>query len=116
MFWYKGETYAKVWKIDKKEKYAELQISTSEKDRQNEGKYINSNWYPRVIGHAFNKLPQIQEGDRIIITQAKFAMEPYTDKEGKNKYAFRLTILDFNTVGNPSEAGDAPFDEDDPLG
>lgn len=95
MFFYKGTTYAKVWKVDTKEKYMELKISTSETDRDGVTKY--SNWWPRVIGHAFNSLKEdgVKEGDRIVITTAKFENTQYKDAEGNMKQGTpRLIIID----------------------
>lgn len=90
MIFINNNLYAKVWKIDRKEKYTDLNISTSEKDR--EGNYINSSWYPRAIGHAHNSLKDVKEGDRITIKQGKLSMDPY-EKDGVKKYAFRFLIL-----------------------
>lgn len=91
MIFITNDIYAKVWKVDRKEKYTDLTISTSEKDK--DGNYINSNWYPRAIGHAHNSLKDINEGDRITIKQAKLSMDPY-EKDGQKKYAFRFLILE----------------------
>ena len=85
--------YAKVWKVTPSEKYLDLQISTSEKDR--EGNYVNSSWFPRCIGHAFNSLNgKLKEGDRITITTSKLSNEKYTAKDGSVKSAFRFLILE----------------------
>lgn len=85
--------YAKVWKITPAEKYLDLRISTSEKDRG--GNYINSTWFPRCIGHAFNSLKdKLKEGDRITITVSKFTNEKYTANDGSIKSAFRFIILE----------------------
>lgn len=94
MIYCKEKNYAKVWKILKKtDKYMDLQISTSEKDK--DGNYLNSSWFPRVIGHAYQSLKDtLNEGDRIIITGCKFTNEKYTAQDGTIKSAFRLLILD----------------------
>ena len=66
MIFIHDKIYAKVWKITKHEKYADIQITTSEKD--NDGNYINSGWFPRLIGHAFNSLKDtLKEGDKIVV-------------------------------------------------
>ena len=86
--------YGKVWKIDKEEKYLDLQMSTSEKD-QLTGEYRNSGWFPRCIGHAFESLKDtLKEGDRISITKSKFTNERYTAKDGTVKSSFRFLILE----------------------
>lgn len=91
--------YAKVWKVDKKEKYLDLRISTSEKNRDGSG-YINSNWFARCIGHAFNTLKDdLKENDRILIKKAKFTNETYQADDGTKKSAFRFVILDAEIEG-----------------
>lgn len=97
------KVYAKVWKVTKAEKYLDLQITTSEKNQ--DGEYINSGWFPRVIGHAFNSLKDtLSEGDRIIITKCKLSNERYTAKDGTKKSAFRFLILEAEIEGKESQA------------
>lgn len=106
MFWVEN-TYAKIWKIDKKEKYADLRISTSEKDNREEGKYINSNWFARTIGHAFNQISngEFNEGDRVKIVKGKISNESYTDKNGEKKSMLKVIILELaNPNGDSSSA------------
>lgn len=109
MFFYKGETYAKVWKISKKtDKYMDLRISTSEKKPGSE-EWLNSSWFPRVIGHAFNSLKdELQEGDRIVIRQAKFSNTAYTDRDGNKKSSFELLILDAEKVDGNNRPTQTP--------
>ena len=93
IFFQNNEAYGKVWKITKNEKYLDVQMTTSEKDT--EGNYVNSRWFPRIIGHAFNSLKDtLKEGDRIVVTKAKFSNESYTAKDGTPKSAFRFLILE----------------------
>lgn len=93
MIFVKDKIYGKVWKITKSEKYLDLQMTTSEKDQ--EGNYINSGWFPRCIGHAFNSLKDtLKEGDRICITKSKLTNERYTAQDGTTKSAFRFLILE----------------------
>lgn len=92
MIFIHDKIYAKVWKVEKHEKYIDLQVTTSEKD--GDGKYINSGWFPRLIGHAFNSLKdKIKEGDRIVITKSKITNERYT-KDGVTKSTFKFVILE----------------------
>lgn len=104
MIYCKEKNYAKVWKISKKtDKYMDLQISTSEKDK--DGNYLNSSWFPRVIGHAYQSLKDtLNEGDRIIITGCKFTNEKYTAQDGTIKSAFRLLILDAEKADDSNKA------------
>lgn len=95
MIFIHDKIYAKVWAVKKFDKYIDLQITTSEKSRDNEGEYINSGWFPRLIGHAFNSLKdKIKEGDRLIITKSKMSNERYTANDGSTKSAFRFVILE----------------------
>lgn len=82
--------YAKVWKVTKPvdeqgnpRKYIDLQISTSEK--MQDGTYEYSTFFPRVIGHAYNSLKDIKEGDKIVITKSKFTNTPRTMSDGSKK-------------------------------
>lgn len=98
-----SKIYAKVWKVNKFEKYIDLEATTSEKDQ--EGNYINSGWFPRLIGHAFNSLKDsIKEGDRIIITKAKLTNERYTAKDGSTKSSFRFVVLEASIVDEQGAA------------
>lgn len=93
MIFIHDKIYAKVWKVDKHEKYIDLQATTSEKDT--DGNYINSGWFPRLIGHAFNSLKdKIKEGDRLIITKSKMTNERYTAQDGSTKSAFKFVVLE----------------------
>lgn len=100
MIFVTNKIFAKVWKIDKKEKYADLRISTSEKtEKDGKTEYLNSNWFARAIGKAFNQLKDINEGDRVVITKAKLTNEPY-EKDGVKKSAFKFVILEFEIEGS----------------
>lgn len=94
MIFCENKIFAKVWKstVSDNGKYIDLQISTSEKD--DEGNYKNSNWFPRAIGHAANTLKNAKREDRITITRCKFSNESYEDKDGNKKSSFRFLILE----------------------
>lgn len=105
--------FAKVWKIDKKEKYADLRISTSEKvEKDGETSYINSNWFARAIGKAFNQLKDIKEGDRVVITKAKLSNEPY-EKDGEKRSAFKFVVLEFEPKEKAQGQENASDSEED---
>ena len=107
MIFIHDKIYAKVWKVDKKEKYIDLQATTSEKD--NDGNYINSGWFPRLIGHAFNSLKdKIKEGDRLIITKSKMTNERYTAQDGTTKSAFKFVVLEAEIEESRDAAPAAP--------
>lgn len=123
MIFNSSKIYAKVWQVKPAEngKYIDLQITTSEKGP--DGNYINSGWFPRVIGHAVNSLKDVCEGDNIIITKSKFTNERYVDRAGAKKSYFRFVILEAeldtdhpNKLGKPkaSSTAEVADDEEDP--
>lgn len=116
MIFIHDKIFAKVWKVKKAEKYIDLQVTTSEKDK--EGNYINSSWFPRLIGHAFNALKDtIKEGDVLIITKCKITNERYEDNEGNKKSRFKFVVLEAS-IDEPKEnnkASDATPDAPAPA-
>lgn len=103
-----NKIYAKVWKVTPAEngKYVDLQITTSEKNA--EGEYINSSWFPRAIGKAVNTLKGLKREDRITITKSKFTNERRDTEEGKKSF-FRFLILEAEIEGNNgNEGGNTP--------
>lgn len=96
--------YAKVWKVEKREKYTALQVSTVEK--QQDGSYKNSGWNCRLVGKA-KEFP-VNKGDRIIITSAK--IENVYNAEQKKSW---LNIIVFDLESEASN--DNPFESDDDL-
>lgn len=108
MIFIHDKIFAKVWKVEKSEKYIDLQVTTSEKDK--EGNYVNSGWFPRLIGHAFNVLKDtIKEGDTLIITKCKITNERYKDDEGNKKSRFKFVVLEAS-IGEPKETSETPND------
>lgn len=102
MIFIHDKIYAKVWKVTKSDKYIDLQITTSERDA--DGNYINSGWFPRLIGHAFNSLKdKIKEGDRIAITKSKITNERRKLDDGTTKSSFRFVVLEANIESAKSE-------------
>lgn len=101
-----NKIYSKIWKIDKKERYADLRISTSEKvEKDGNTEYINSNWFARAVGKAFNQLKDYNEGDNAVITKAKLSNETY-EKDEQKRNALRFIIMEFESKGD--ETPDAP--------
>lgn len=102
-----NKIYAKVWKVTPSEngKYIDLQITTSEKD--SEGNYVNSSWFPRVIGKAVNTLKDLKREDRIVITKSKFTNERRNTDDGI-KSIFRFLILEAEIDGNQKASGNTP--------
>ena len=110
-----NKIYSKIWKIDKKEKYADLRISTSEKvEKDGNTEYVNSNWFTRAVGKAFNQLKDINEGDRVVITKAKLSNEQY-EKDGEKRSAFRFVVLEFESKEENSTPVATDDDSDEAL-
>ena len=107
MIFCSSDVYAKVWGVDKAEKYLEVKFSTSEK--QQDGTYRYSKWFGRFIGHAFNALKDtLKEGDKIKITKCKMTNEGYTDKEGNKKFSFRLVVMEAELEGQSEQPTQTP--------
>lgn len=109
MIYNENKIFAKVWSVTPAEngKYIDLQVTTSEKDA--DGNYKNSGWFPRAIGHAANSLKGVKKEDRIVITKSKFTNERYKDQNGETKSRFRFLILEASIDGNASSpATEAP--------
>lgn len=94
MIFVEGKTYATVWKVKPAEsgKYIDLQITTGEKDADDN--WTNSTWFPRVIGHALNSLKNVKEKDRILIKKAKFSNERIEQEDGTYRSFFHFLILE----------------------
>lgn len=107
MIFNSNEIYATVWKatLADNKKYMDLQVTTSEKDQ--DGSWKNSSWFPRVIGHALQTLKDVKRGDRITITKSKFTNEAYEDANGDKKSYFRFVILEA-TISQASNGDNAP--------
>ena len=106
MIFISGTIYAKVWDVKKPEngKYLSIQISTSEKE--DDGTYTYSRWFPRVVGGAVEKLKGIKSGDRIIIKKAKFSNVNKQVAEGEYRTFFNFTIFDAEVDNSFSEKAD----------
>ena len=105
---------AKVWSVEQTEKYIDLQVSTSRKDK--DGNYFYSRWLPRAIGHAVNSLKDVKEGDWINIKCAQITNESYVNKDGEKRYYFKIVITDAeirkeNTNSSSANPSAAPADE-----
>ena len=110
-----NKIYSKIWKIDKKEKYADLRISTSEKiEKDGKTEYVNSNWFARAVGKAFNQLKDFKEGDNAVITKAKLSNEQY-EKDGQKRSALKFVIMEFESKENTTAPDVADDDSDESL-
>lgn len=115
MIFNSNKIYAKVWKatLAENKKYIDLQITTSEKNQDDE--YVNSTWFPRVIGKAVNALKDVKKEDRIIITKSKFSNERYEDNEGNKRSRFRFLIIEAKIEKeNPKESSKKTPEQKEP--
>ena len=108
--------YGKVWKIMRTEqKYMDVRMTTSSKD--SEGKWVDSSWFPRIMGHAFNSLKgTLKDGDRIVITKAIIENPPYDAPDGTKKSSFKFRILEASISnaeqGNISNTAEEPASQE----
>ena len=110
-----NKIYSKIWKIDKKEKYADLRISTSEKiEKDGKTEYVNSNWFARAVGKAFNQLKDYKEGDNAVITKAKLSNEQY-EKDGQKRSALKFVIMEFESASDTAPATQDTSDSEEDL-
>ena len=110
-----NKIYSKIWKIDMKEKYADLRISTSEKiEKDGKTDFINSNWFARAVGKAFNQIKNYNEGDSAVITKAKLSNETY-EKDGQKKSMLKFVIMEFESTGDTAPAAQDNSDSDEDL-
>lgn len=92
--------YGKVWKIMRKEeKYMDVRMTTSVQDSN--GKWIDSTWFPRFIGHAFNSLKDtLKDGDRVVINKAIIENPTYDAPDGSKKSSFKFRALEATIDNN----------------
>jgi hypothetical protein len=110
MIWM-AETYAKLWEVVDRGKYAEARLSTSAKDRET-GAYKNSNWsFVRFVGKAYDKVMEIANDEklpRVKLTKGAFTNESWVDDKGETHYPKnpKLVIFDFEFLENSEAPGD----------
>ena len=111
---YLEKQYATIWKIETEEKYSNVRLTTSRKDK--EGEYHNSNWsFVRFIGEAHDKVKDITLGDkeklRIKITSGHFTNEPY-EQDGEKKYPKnpKFVVFKFEFSDNKTETNSSKTD------
>jgi hypothetical protein len=106
---YFKDTYAKVWKIEDKGNYAQVQFSTSRKDKKS-GEYLNSSWsFVNFVGDAYKKIGELSEGDRILIKSGNISKESYMNTNNEKtwpKYP-KLAVFDWEPV-KPREESNQP--------
>lgn len=102
MIFVNNDTFAKVWEISKKDKYAEVQISTSRKEKDSNER-VYSHWYTRFIGDAFHKIDTIEKGTNITINRCMITNERYTANDGTKKSSLKVVVTDFTVDGETQQ-------------
>ena len=86
----------RVWKIEEKEKYALVRMSSTRKEKST-GEYKNSGWsFVRFVGQAFQKIDQLEEKMDIVLKGAAISLEPYTNAAGDIQYPKTPQIVVFD--------------------
>ena len=94
MIFCNGKIKEKDWKATTAENGKDLEIRISTTEKEKDGNFVNSTWFPRAIGHAANSLKGVKDGDRILITKAKFTNESREISEGNRRSYFNFRILE----------------------
>ncbi len=107
-------SFAKVWENEDKGRYSVVSMSTSRKDRET-GEYKTdfTSKYVKFLGHAHEKLSDIQENGRIKITSCAVTVEPGAD----GKWYTNFLVYDFENAdesgANSPRVSNATVDESD---
>ena len=107
-------SWAKIWEIKAiNEKYSDIRISTSKKDK--DGNYVQDfGGYVRMVGKAHSQMSYLSEGDRFKIERC--GVENHYDKAKKITY-YNFVIFEIEaeesegapTVPEASDTEDNPF-------
>lgn len=78
-------SFAKIWEVKRKgDKYSDIRISTSKKDKES-GKYSQDfGGFVRMVGQAHETMDHLEEGDSFKIIRC--GVENHYDKEKKITY------------------------------
>ncbi len=92
----KDNQRAKIFKIEDKGSYALVTLSTSRKDKRDD-QYKYTNWsFVRFVGKAYEKISNIQEGDKIVLKGAGLSKEEYKDSNGNRAWPKQPQFIVFN--------------------
>ena len=110
MIYITNQIYGKVWKIMRTEqKYIDVRMTTSSKN--SDGEWVDSTWFPRIMGHAFNSLKgKLKDGDKIIVTKAIIENPPYEAADGSKKSSLKFRILEAS-IANSEASGEGEQSE-----
>lgn len=105
---YCTNSYGTVFSVEVLEKRVNARLSTSDKDQN--GEYKNSYWNAVFVGGAFEKAKTLTDKDRIHINKCKITNETYKNKDGENRSWLKVTIFDFEKLGDSGNA--APVEKE----
>lgn len=105
-------SYAKLWEIrDRKEKYTDIRISTSRKNKETGNYEQDFGDFARLVGKAHEAAEDLNDGDRFKII--KCGVENRYNKEKKVTY-YNFVIFEIEPVeSEPSK--DVSDDEENPF-
>lgn len=88
-----SDTYAKIWNIDRKEKYSVVELSVSKKNRTTDQYETDfSSKFVRFVGNAHQQLINMQGNERIKIKSGD--VSNHYDKEKRVTYT-NYVVFDF---------------------
>jgi hypothetical protein len=103
----KEGTRATIWEVTDNGTWASVKISSSRKDKRlPEGsQWVNTNWFARFVGKAYEKVVDLPEKTRIELLNAYVAQESY-EKDGAKVWpkSAQLVVFDFNVYEGESSA------------
>jgi hypothetical protein len=112
---FKVGAIATVWKVNEKEKYSNIQISTSRKDRNTNEYKTDFSGFVNLVGEAHHKVNQLSEKTRIKILDCEVTNDGY-DKEKKAPTPNRFVIWNFELFNINAKTNKAVEDPDsDPF-
>lgn len=81
---FRNGAYATVWKIEKKDKFTKIQLSTSKKNKDTNEYSTDFSGFVNFIGNAHTDAASLSERDRIQIRECEVTTS--YDKEKDKKY------------------------------
>lgn len=113
---FRQDAYAKVWKVENKGNYHEVQMSTSKKNKQTDQYETDfSSNFVRFIGTAHEQAKTLSDGDRIKIGNCETTNK--YDKEKKVTYTnylvFSYEMADGQNAGQSPKANSKPNTDKD---
>ena len=102
-------SYAKIWKIKEiSDKYSDIRISTSKKDKATEQYEQDFGAFVRMVGQAHEQMSYLSEGDKFKILRCGV-----TNKYDKEKNVTYTNYVIFEIEAD--DPADQPGNEDNPF-